>query len=197
MPDTVASTAQTSTAPAAIRSRLTPIPICRLLSWTGGGDVSLAFAGKTSERPPRIRPSSARLGRRRREIERPRRRKCLEETPVVRNEDGGALERCEGALELLDCGDVQVVRRLVEDEAVHAARDEQREDGARPLAGRQRRAVAVDVVGADTELREQHPRFLRREPRLCRELGEQRPLCELRPPLVQLPEHDTRADDTF
>ena len=46
----------------------------------------------------------------------------------------------ERALELLDRLEVEVVRRLVEDEAVDAARLKQREHGAAALAGRERRA---------------------------------------------------------
>jgi hypothetical protein len=46
----------------------------------------------------------------------------FEEAAVVRDEDERAVERAERALELLDGGQVEVVRRLVEHEAAGAAR---------------------------------------------------------------------------
>src|SRR6185436_5829102 len=61
----------------------------------------------------------------------------------------------ESALELLDRLDVEVVRRLVEDEGVDAAGGEEREAGARALARRERHGRAQDVLGAKAELREQ------------------------------------------
>ena len=68
----------------------------------------------------------------------------------------------ERGLELLDGLEVEVVRRLVEDEEVHRPRLELREMGARPLAGREARAGTADVIGAEPELREQRPRLLGR-----------------------------------
>ena len=59
----------------------------------------------------------------------------LEEQAVVRDEQHRAVVAGERALELLDRLDVEMVRRLVEDEAVDAARGEQREHRARALAG--------------------------------------------------------------
>ena len=63
---------------------------------------------------------------------------AVEEVAVVRDEDGGALERLERALEHLDGVDVEVVRRLVEEQAVRAAEHQQQELQPRPLAARQR-----------------------------------------------------------
>ena len=56
------------------------------------------------------------------------------------DDDEAARERLERRLELLDRLEVEVVRRLVEHEAVDAAGGEQREPGARALAGRERGA---------------------------------------------------------
>jgi len=53
----------------------------------------------------------------------------------VRDEDQRSVEHAQRALELLDRGQVEMVRRLVEDEAVHAARLQQRERRAAPLSG--------------------------------------------------------------
>src|SRR6266536_3781944 len=55
------------------------------------------------------------------QLQRPRSAKTGEEAPVVRNEQDRTVERVERALELLDRGDVEMVRRLVEHEAVDAA----------------------------------------------------------------------------
>ena len=82
----------------------------------------------------------------------------------MRHEQHRAVVAGERALELLDRLDVEVVRRLVEDEAVDAARGEQREHGARALARRQRRRRAQDVVCAEAELREQRARLLGEQP---------------------------------
>ena len=57
----------------------------------------------------------------------------------MRHEQDGARVVRERDFELLDRLDVEVVRRLVEHQHVHAARLEQRERCARPLAGRERR----------------------------------------------------------
>ena len=59
---------------------------------------------------------------------------ALEEAPVVRDEDERAVEPAQRALEFLDGRQVEVVRRLVEHEAVDTARHEHSEVGARPLA---------------------------------------------------------------
>jgi hypothetical protein len=81
----------------------------------------------------------------------------------VRHEDDRPVKRIEGPLEFLDRGDVEVIRRLVEDETVDTPRGEQREHGPRSLARRQRARFAADVVGAEAELRQQSPRVLRRQ----------------------------------
>ncbi len=65
---------------------------------------------------------------------------------------GIVLER---RLELLDGRQVEVVRRLVEDQAVHALGAEQRERRPRPFAGRQRIRGPGDVLGSEPELGEQ------------------------------------------
>ena len=53
----------------------------------------------------------------------------------MRDEHDGPLVALERALELLDRLEVEVVRRLVEDERVRALRGEERERRARSLAG--------------------------------------------------------------
>src|SRR5581483_11319013 len=83
--------------------------------------------------------------------DRTRRPEPVEEDAVVRDEDDRSVVVAEGALELLDRLDVEMVRRLVEHERVHAARREKRERGARPLAGRERPDGSEDVAGAERE----------------------------------------------
>ena len=101
----------------------------------------------------------------------------------------------ERRLELLDRLEVEVVRRLVEDEAVHAAGREQRERGPRALARRERRRGPDDVVGAERELREQRARVDRRQPGSGDEAVEQRARAvEGRAGLVELAEDDRRPD---
>ena len=67
--------------------------------------------------------------------------------------------RDERPLELLDRRQVEVVRRLVEDEAARAARRLQRELGPRPLARREARAAPQHVLRVEVELREQRARL--------------------------------------
>src|SRR5579859_1955693 len=77
------------------------------------------------------------------------------------HEQDGAVVGGKRALELLDRLDVEVVRRLVENEAVHAASGQEREAGAGALAGRERRGSTENIVGAETELRQQRAGALR------------------------------------
>ena len=79
------------------------------------------------------------------ELER-RRRHRLEEPAVVGDEDHGRVERGELALEPLEVRDVEVVRRLVEQEQVGVAAERARERGARQLAARERAQRAVEVL---------------------------------------------------
>ena len=57
------------------------------------------------------------------------RRRCdgLEEPPVVRDENHRSIERLQLALEPLEARDVQVVRRLVEQEEIGVASERARE----------------------------------------------------------------------
>ena len=64
-----------------------------------------------------------------RELDRPGQLDGLEQAAVVGDEQQRAVPRRERLLELLDGRQVEVVRRLVEHEAVHAAGHEQRELG--------------------------------------------------------------------
>ncbi len=82
--------------------------------------------------------------------------------------DRRSLVGAERGLELLDRLEVEVVRGLVEDEAVDAERHQLGQVGARALAGGQRRAGSVDVVGAEVELGEQRARLARLEPGAAR-----------------------------
>ena len=70
------------------------------------------------------------------------------------DEQHGAVERRERLFELLDRGQVEMVRRFVEHEAVHAGDREQREDSARAFAGRERARRSQHVLRAEPELRE-------------------------------------------
>ena len=71
------------------------------------------------------------------------------------DEQEGAVEGFECLLELLDCGQVEMVRRLVEDEEIHASSLEQGKAGSGALAGRERCGRTHDLMDAETELREQ------------------------------------------
>ena len=64
----------------------------------------------------------------------PRQRHGFEQAAVVGDEQHGAREGVERGFELLDRGDVEVVRRLVEHERVHARGLEQGQCGPRALA---------------------------------------------------------------
>ena len=79
------------------------------------------------------------------------------------DDDERAVVRAQRLLELLDGFEVEVVRGLVEHEEVHLARLELGQVRPRPLARRQRRPGAPDVVGAEPELGEQGPRIDRGE----------------------------------
>ena len=91
--------------------------------------------------PPRV----PRPGEERRppgdELER-RVRHRLEEPAVVRDEDDPGVERAELVLEPLEARDVEVVRRLVEEQQVGVAAERARERGARQLAAGERRRAA-------------------------------------------------------
>ena len=119
---------------------------------TGLGCLSL---GDCHERPQSV-PESPPVGRRRlTQLELPRRLDRIEEGAVVGDDDEGAIVRAQGLLELLDGLEVEVVRRLVEDEEVDASCLELGQVRPRPLPRRQRRPGAPDVVGAEPELGEQ------------------------------------------
>jgi hypothetical protein len=83
----------------------------------------------------------------------------------VRDDDERAVIRAEGRLELLDGLEIEMVRRLVEDEKVDSTCLQLREMRSRPLPRRKRRARAADVIGAEPELGEQRARVDSRQPR--------------------------------
>src|SRR5207248_8389275 len=68
---------------------------------------------------------------------------AVEERTIVRDEDDARGEAVEKALEPVETGEVEVVRRLVEQEDVEAREQDRRERGARRLAARQRSDLPV------------------------------------------------------
>ena len=75
----------------------------------------------------------------------------LEEPAVVRDEDHRRVEVGELLLEPLQGGDVEVVRRLVEEQQVGVAAERPRERGARQLAAGERPQRTVEVLVAEAE----------------------------------------------
>jgi hypothetical protein len=59
----------------------------------------------------------------------------VEQGAVVGHQEQRAVVEVEGSLELFDRGQVEMVRRLVEDETVHALGREPREHRTSPFAG--------------------------------------------------------------
>jgi len=70
----------------------------------------------------------------------------------MRDEDRRALEVLERALEHLDRFDVEVVRGLVEQQAVRALQHQQEQLQARPLAARERFERPADLLVVEEEL---------------------------------------------
>ena len=98
--------------------------------------------------------------------------------------------------ELFDGLQVEMVRRLVEDEQVDAARLQLGEVGARPLARRERRAGPTDVIGAQAELREQRPRVFGTQSGAATESLEQGLRTVVRASaLLERPDHGPPADE--
>jgi hypothetical protein len=75
----------------------------------------------------------------------------LEEPAVVRDEHDGGVERLQVRLQPLERGDVEVVRRLVEQQQVRVARQRAGQRGARELPAGERRQVAVEMRVAEPE----------------------------------------------
>ena len=100
--------------------------------------------------PPRV----PRAGEERRaagvELER-RRRHRLEEPTVVGDEDHRCVERRELALEPLEVRDVEVVRRLVEEEQIGIAAERARQRRTRQLAAREGTERTVEVFLGEAE----------------------------------------------
>ena len=71
----------------------------------------------------------------------------------MRDEDQSPVVRAECALELLDRRQVEVVRRLVEDEAAGSARGLDGELRTRPLTRREASGRPQDVARVEVELR--------------------------------------------
>ena len=120
---------------------------------------------------------------------------ALEQAPVVRDDDDGRRGLAEERLERLAGRDVEVVRRLVEEQQVRLADADERELQPRALAARQVRDRLADVVAAEQEPREVRPcRALvearRREHRVKHGRPGQRPVPQLR----QVGRHRAPAD---
>ena len=89
----------------------------------------------------------------------------VEQRAVVRDEQDRAGERLERLLERLAALEVEVVRRLVEDEEVRAGRDDDREREPAPLAAGERGdGPLVHVPAGEEELAEQRLRLAAGEP---------------------------------
>ena len=73
----------------------------------------------------------------------------------MRDDHEGPVVLGESELQLLDRFEIEMIRRFVEDQNVHATCLLLGEVGPRPLAWRERRGRTADVVGAEPELREQ------------------------------------------
>src|SRR5579884_3914935 len=92
-------------------------------------------SSRQSRRTARLRsPPSPRAPPRGSQLDRPGGAEALEEEAVVGDEQHRPVVAGERPLELLDRLDVEVVRRLVQDEAVDAARGDERQAGPRALA---------------------------------------------------------------
>src|SRR5690606_8340786 len=87
----------------------------------------------------------------------------VEYPTVVGDQQQRALVALERLLQLLDRGQVEVVRRLVEDEDVHAAGLQQREGRAGALARGQLGGGPADTIGLEGELRQQRAHVGRRQ----------------------------------
>src|SRR5262245_38198599 len=86
------------------------------------------------------------------EVDHPRDADALEEAPVVRDQEECPREGAERALQLLHGGQVEVVRRLVEDETTGPARSLHGELGTRPFARRKAPGTPHHVLGVEVEL---------------------------------------------
>jgi len=80
---------------------------------------------------------------------------AVEEVAVVRDEDDRADEALERRLERLDRVDVEVVRRLVEDEQVRTAHHQEQELEARALAAAQQAVRPAHLLVREQELHQE------------------------------------------
>ena len=85
------------------------------------------------------------------------RRDALEEPAIVRDEQHGAVEAVELVLEPLERAQVEVVRRLVEQQQVGVRRERARERGARQLAARERLERALELLVDEPEPAQDRP----------------------------------------
>src|SRR3954451_25233720 len=88
----------------------------------------------------------------------------VEQRAVVRDEQQRALERAQRILERLARLEVEVVRRLVEDEHVRARGDEDRERHPPPLAAAQPVERLLGLLAGEQEAPEQRARLVGRQP---------------------------------
>ncbi len=89
----------------------------------------------------------------------------VEQRAVVRHEQQRAGERLQRVLQRLAALEVQVVGRLVEDQHVGAAADEDREPEALALAAAEPVERLLDLVAGEEEAAEQRARLVRCQPR--------------------------------
>ena len=113
----------------------------------------------------------------------------------MRHEDERPVVDAESPLELLDRRQVEVVRRLVEDEAANATSRLHGELGARPLARREAARRPEHVGRVQIELREERARlFLGGPGRLAERPDERRAGREQAAGLADLAEDHRRPD---
>ena len=113
-----------------------------------------------------------------------RRRDGLEKPPVVRDEHDRCVERGQLALEPLEALDVEVVRRLVQQQQVGIGRERARERGAGELAAREGIEGSIEVGVAEPEAAQDRRRAVAPgpassvlEPRLSLAVATQRRGC--------------------
>src|SRR5215210_210410 len=98
----------------------------------------------------------------------------LEEPAVVCDDHDSRVERLQLALEPFEAFDVQVVRRLVEEQEIRVAAERTRERGARQLTAGESLELAIELLLRETEPAHDGGRALAPvvaagmlEPRLC------------------------------
>jgi hypothetical protein len=113
----------------------------------------------------------------------------------VRDEDGGAVELLERGLELLDRVDVEVVRRLVEQQEVRALQHQEEEPQARLLASREQPCRPTRLLVGEQELCEPRHRLTLAASVVRADDFDRRPIRKRRLGVLrQVADPDRRAD---